>query len=357
MEQTYYEKYDNFRPVYNTAIALLQARKLDEICGLLLNATIDVVNTDYNDWYGGTYGYTVYIGIDVPTYALIDAERVGEIEQIVSEALNESIRGDEHNSFSVSISPKLIINGCNWDAIGGISAKDSLRQDIETVRNIMISVSTGGSRIQEEENRYRTINATVVEKCKKANIVYNNDFKSLWDWYDKWKAELPKYQERRLFVNNLFSPTFEALDTNTETSSVETLVNIDEWDRIKRTLAKIKRNSTIAKNEEDYQTVGLLCRELLISLAQAVFKPEMHGSTDDDGTVIGKTDAVRMIENYIRFQLKGSYNEELRTFAKNANKLANTLTHKRNATKKDMMLTISSTVSVINLIGVLEEKY
>ena len=31
MEQMYYEKDDNFRPVYNTAIALLQARKLDEI--------------------------------------------------------------------------------------------------------------------------------------------------------------------------------------------------------------------------------------------------------------------------------------------------------------------------------------
>lgn len=142
-----------------------------------------------------------------------------------------------------------------------------------------------------------------------------------------------------------------------ETPSVETLVRIDDWDRINRTLAKIKKDSVVAKNEEDYQSIGFLCRELLISLAQVVYKPDLHGKVDDKGIIIGETDANRMLNNYIAVKLNGGSNEELRSFAKNANKLANRLTHERSATKKDMMLTISATIAVINLIGVLEEKY
>lgn len=357
MEQMFYEKKENFKPVFDTTMALLSARGRKDICTLISNAEIDVVNSDFDNLNGGTYGYTVYIGVDVKTYAAINTENISEVERIISESLNEAIRGDINNFFSVTISPKLIKSSYNWAAIGGLSAKECLRQDIETIRNIMISVATGGNRIQDEENRYRTINSKIVESCKNVGIVYNNSYRSLWDWYGKWKADFPKYQERREYINSLFSPIFEAFEETQETSTIETLVKIDEWDRINRTLVKIKKDSVVAKNEEDYQSIGLLCRELLISLAQAVYKPSLHGSVDDKGVAIGETDANRMLNNYITATLKGGCNDELRTFAKNANKLANRLTHKRSATKKDMMLTISATVAVINLIGILEEKY
>lgn len=357
MEQLFYEKNENFKPVYDTAMALLKERGHEEICTLISNADIEVVNTDFDNWNGGTYGYTVYIGVGVKIYASINAEKINEIERVLSESINEAIRGDEHNFFSVSISPKLVKNGYKWDLIGGIDAKNRLHQDIETIRNIMISVATGGNRIQDEEDRYRTINTSVIERCNKVQIDYYNDFRSLWDWYGKWRAEFPTYQQRREFINSLFSPTFEAFEVVQETPSVETLVRIDDWDRINRTLAKIKKDSVVAKNEEDYQSIGFLCRELLISLAQVVYKPDLHGKVDDKGIIIGETDANRMLNNYIAVKLNGGSNEELRSFAKNANKLANRLTHERSATKKDMMLTISATIAVINLIGVLEEKY
>lgn len=352
----FYEEKDNFKPVFDTTMALLSARGHKDICTLISNAEINVINTDFDNWNGGTYGYTVYIYVDVKTYAA-NTENISEIERVISEFLNETIRGDERNFFSVSISPKLIKNGYKWDLIGGLEAKKRLHQDIETIRNIMISVATGGNRIQDEEDRYRTINTSVIERCNKIHIDYCNGFRSLWDWYGKWRAEFPTYQQRREYINSLFSPTFEAFEVVQETPSVETLVRIDDWDRINRTLAKIKKDSVVAKNEEDYQSIGFLCRELLISLAQAVYKPDLHGDVDDKGVSIGDTDANRMLNNYIAVELKGGSNEELRSFAKNANKLANRLTHERSATKKDMMLTISATVAVINLIGALEEKY
>lgn len=139
--------------------------------------------------------------------------------------------------------------------------------------------------------------------------------------------------------------------------SMDAFVELNDWERIKRTVAKIKRDSNIAQNEEDFQTIGLLCRDVIISLAQAVYNPLIHGDTDEKGTQIGSSDAVRMLENYINFSLKGRHNKELRTYAKAVNDLANQLTHKRSATKKDMLLTRSATIALINFIGIIEDKY
>lgn len=41
---------------------------------------------------------------------------------------------------------------------------------------------------------------------------------------------------------------------------------------------------------------------------------------------------------------------------KNTNKLANLLTHKRDASRKDMLLAVSATIALINFVGILEDK-
>ena len=82
----------------------------------------------------------------------------------------------------------------------------------------------------------------------------------------------------------------------------------------------------------------------------------MHGEKDDNGVVIGKTDAMRMVGNYINVKLAGSSNEELRSYAKTTNKLANLLTHKRDATRKDMLMTVAATIALINFVVILEDK-
>ena len=105
------------------------------------------------------------------------------------------------------------------------------------------------------------------------------------------------------------------------------------------------------------QGIGLLCREVIISLAQAVYNPTIHGDTDEDGTRIGSSDAVRMLRNYINFALAGRDYKELRDYIKTENAIANQVTHKRSATKKDKLLTMSSTIASINFIGIIEGKF
>ena len=87
-----------------------------------------------------------------------------------------------------------------------------------------------------------------------------------------------------------------------------------------------------------------------------MYQPEVHGATDEEGITIGKTDANRMIRDYLTYRLAGSSNQELRSYAKNTNKLANLLTHKRDASRKDMLMAVSATIALINFIGVLEDK-
>ncbi len=353
----YYEDNSNFSPVLSTAISLMRSRGLEGLCQLVMKAEVDVQNTDYDNWNGGTYGYTVFLNLPVKVYASLQKDEIEDAEKVIGETLNEITKSDENHYFGVQIAPRFTTSDIEWDIIGGESGKIQLKADIEALKDLMVSVSTGGPRIQEVDARYKSLNSSVHQRCKQLNIKYNNNFVDLWNWYRKWSLELPTYQSRRLFINELFEPTLIAFEENVANTGIAVpIVELNGWDRIKRAVVKIKQDSVTARIEEDFQQIGLLCREVIISLAQAVFRPEVHGAIDEEGKTIGKTDANRMISNYLTYKLAGSSNQEIRAYAKNTNKLANQLTHKRDASRKDMLMAVSATIALINFIGVLEEK-
>ena len=126
------------------------------------------------------------------------------------------------------------------------------------------------------------------------------------------------------------------------------------WERVDRNISKIRQALFSAKDEEDFQAVGLLCRETIISLAQEVYKPELHRSTDD--VSISETDAKRMLERYISSELSGSSNEELRKFAKDCFQLAVSLQHKRNANYGEAALCVEASRSLVNIIAIIAER-
>lgn len=357
MEQQYYEIKSNFVPILNTAKALIKERGNNDIFNIITNAKFSVLNTDYDGWNGGIYGYTVFLSLSIKQYASFSSDRITEIEKIIAETLNEATKGDEHNYFNVQIGPKLSKEDIDWSVIGGLNGKAKLKQNLETIRNLMVSVATGGPQIKEEDTRYKRLQIQIEQDCKKLNLTYNNTFDSLWDWYGKWKADFPTYHERRVFISELFAPTLAYFDENENDNNIETFIELGDWERIQRAITKIKRDSSSARNEEDFQAIGLLCREVIISLAQVVYNPLVHGETDENGKQIGRADAVRMIGNYVKVKLNGSHNKELRAYAKATNDLANQLTHKRSATKRDMLLTVSSTFALINFVGIIEEKF
>jgi hypothetical protein len=76
------------------------------------------------------------------------------------------------------------------------------------------------------------------------------------------------------------------------------------WGRVDRTLSTAHRSLSAAEHEEEFQAIGLMCREVLISLGQAVYEPTKHETTIDD-VEIGNSDGARMIQAFFNYGATG----------------------------------------------------
>jgi hypothetical protein len=123
------------------------------------------------------------------------------------------------------------------------------------------------------------------------------------------------------------------------------------WQKVDRQIQEVRSRLDTAEVEEQFQAVGLLCREALISVAQEVFDKNMYKSTD--GTVPSDTDAKRMLEAFLEKELGGASNEEARTHARAALRLALALQHKRTADFRTAALCAEATFSVVNIAAIL----
>lgn len=149
------------------------------------------------------------------------------------------------------------------------------------------------------------------------------------------------------------SELYDSLLARLQQDSSSTPGMFDEptgWAKVDRTVTEIRQRLEQATTEEQFQAVGTLCREALISLAQAVFDSSQHPTLD--GVKASPTDFKRMIEAYIAFELAGASKEASRRHAKAAFDLANDLQHKRTANFRHAALCAEATVAVINLVAI-----
>ena len=123
------------------------------------------------------------------------------------------------------------------------------------------------------------------------------------------------------------------------------------WEKVDRQIQEIRLRLEMAATEEQFQTVGLLCREVLISLAETVYDQNRHQPID--GILPSRTNAVRMLEAFFAAELGGESNEEMRSYVKAALRLANALQHKRTADSRLAVLCAEATLSVVNAAAVL----
>ena len=123
------------------------------------------------------------------------------------------------------------------------------------------------------------------------------------------------------------------------------------WQKVDRQLQEVRHRLDSAINEEQYQAVGLLCREVMISVAQEIFDPGKY--TASDGIEPSRTDAKKMLESIFEKELMGSFNNESRAHAKAALNLAIALQHKRTADFRVAAMCAEATSSVVNLLAVI----
>jgi hypothetical protein len=236
------------------------------------------------------------------------------------------------------------------------SAPDPVPQDlikeIEAQRSLMIAVATGGPRIQAVNEEYQQRRDRLVRMLRSTGMPDPNPFSDLWAWYGKWSSgDLPSYQSRRQFIIELYAPLVDRLKQGTSTRSSAIFDEPTGWMKVDRTVSEIRQRLESALTEEQFQAVGLLCREGLISLAQTVFDSKRH--TILDGVDVSPTDAKRMLEAYLAAELGGAENKVAHQHARAALDLANELQHKRTATFRQAALCAEATASVINLVAIM----
>ncbi len=231
----------------------------------------------------------------------------------------------------------------------------SLIQEIGLQKSLMIAVSTGGPRIQDVNHEYMQRRLHIKELLASMGFDDPNPYSDLWAWYGRWSnGELPRYQHRRVFIRELYQPLFDKLLMKERDAAPITPPEPTGWEAVDRQMDKILDGLETAQHEEDFQMVGLLCREAMISLAQEIFDPLRHKTLD--GTCPSKTDAYRMIEAYIATELEGNTFETMRSFAKASLKLANELQHKRTADYRDAVLSAEASRAIVAIIAVLSGK-
>ena len=227
-----------------------------------------------------------------------------------------------------------------------------LLQNIDKQKNMMIDVATGVLRIQEVNEEYKKVRTLIMSKLKMMRLQDPNIFSDLWSWHKRWSdGSLPTYVSRRSYISDLYQPLIDELEFLLHKAKTQQIVETTGWIKVDRVIEKIALALTNAYNEEDYQAVGLLCREVIISLAQATYQPEKHLSCD--GGTPSNTDAKRMLDDYIATELSGSSHQELRKYVKDAYALAVFLQHKRNATFRDTALCVEATRSLVNSIAII----
>ncbi|MCC8360270.1 hypothetical protein [Salinimicrobium sediminilitoris] len=346
---------NELRRTISTVTELFDADKEAELVELLRNSEVTSEPTDYDNWNGGITYYSIYIKISVERFVKVQ-DKQAEIEAKIKEKAALVLRIYENiHVGQVYIIPKSIPR-IEWDRIVDLFTKDQLISEVNYLKDTMISVSTGGQRIQDVNDEFQQRFALVDKALKRLTFENPNPFNDLWQWYARWSSgEMPQYKNRRAFIGEMYGSLLKALQESEQPELLTVSVSLTGWERIDRTVKEIKMRLRQASTEEQFQTVGLLCRETIISIAQAVYEEEKHPTID--GVKASKTDSKRMLDAYIAVELGGRANENLRKYARASNALANELTHKRTANLKDATICSSATISLVNLIGILEDRH
>jgi hypothetical protein len=230
-----------------------------------------------------------------------------------------------------------------------LSIEDLLRE-LDGMRNTMIAVATGDAEIDAVSSQFTQAYFQVDSELMRLGIENPIPYASLWLWETRWTSgDFPTYSSRRDYASKIFDSLREAVQrgyVERPTQSYEPT----GWARVDRIVGRLRDKLAMASMEEEFQAVGLLCREALISTGQAVFVEERHPAID--AVKPSDTDARRLLEAFISAEMSSGANDEARRHIKSALNLAVTLQHKRTATFRQAAMCVEATTSIVNIVAI-----
>ena len=98
--------------------------------------------------------------------------------------------------------------------------RQELTTYIERLSDLMVSVSTGGLRIEEADDTYKALYMKVTAELEDKGMPNKNSYSSLWDYYSYWSKELPTYQSRREYIRSLYKEILDKLHLEEEKKKI-----------------------------------------------------------------------------------------------------------------------------------------
>ena len=237
----------------NPVCVVLRRRSRSDLANLLSRASIDFV-VSYNGFYPVT---TITICAPLSDYDLLRAlsqEDNQTVKDVVLEVWPERVEETSGEGVHYRLDRDSLTDAPD-------ATEDQL-QHSDRLRNLMIAVATGGPRINTVNAEYMERYSQLTQQLEALGLPNPIPYGNLWDWYGKWSSgDLPTYQSRREYVRSLFSPIETRLREGPPTRGTEVFPEPTGWPRVDRTIGAARTRLETASTEEQFQTVGLLCRE------------------------------------------------------------------------------------------------
>jgi hypothetical protein len=229
-------------------------------------------------------------------------------------------------------------------SIGAVTT-DELRKLVDEQANLLIAVGTGGPAINSVNGKYIDRRKAIADELRRRGIDDPNPYRDLWRWYAYYSSKLPSYQSRRVYIGELYDPLRDALE---RVGSDEIGTRIDDertgWERVDDQMVQLRERFKAAATSEDYQGIGLRCREIFVSLGRACYDEDEHGPADN---------LVDRLYAAIDGHAPGSANKELRRLLKAGIDYANKLQHDADGTRQHARIAAEVTAASVTVMRTL----
>lgn len=231
-----------------------------------------------------------------------------------------------------------------------IMTNEQLIEVLDRLKTGLISVATSGSFPDDEYTQARRILMNSPQLSNNVPLFIKSNRSPLE--FRRWmQGKYEDYANRRKFITEEINKLILYLENNPGTITYEKT----GWEKIDESVGILLGDLNNITDRLSINEIGVRCRETIILLSNEVYKEELHHPSDYPDS-ISPTDAKRKFDGYFEYQFSGKDNDEKRNYAKACNKLANYLTHSSHVTETDARLCISATLSLIQLIKVINDK-
>lgn len=339
---------------YSSTIKSLRTNGNHASAEMLKKATPQLIDTRYDNWNAGMWFYTLYLYLKLADYNQLDDKEREKQQNTIFATYSKLFDDDTDQLEAVEIKP-LIEQQLDWDALNGSESKQSVLKKISEEKAHLIKVGTGQTRIQDCEEYYKALHSSIILIFSALGIEHPLDFNSLWDWYSYYSKNIPTWRERRQFISDEYSSIIDLISNSDDTTINSIKYEPTGWKKIDISVQLLTKELNEITDRINLNQIGVRCRETIILLAREVYDDAIHHPSSFTGT-ISLTDSSRMLEGYIEYNFIGSANDEKRRYAKITNNLANNLSHKQTATLVDTKLCLSATLSLINIIKIVNDE-